>query len=322
MHTRRQLIAMASAAAVLPHRLAAQPVADQLVLLGTGGGPTPKALRAAPAMALMIDGQLHVIDAGNGAARQVVLAGLPLKALAHVWISHLHSDHAADAFTVPWLAWSGALTTPVTVHGPRGMAAMSRHWLRFAKIDIETRIADEGRPDLRKLLSVAEVRPGVQLAAGGLTVTAARVEHPPLTDSFAFRFDWGTGAKRKSIVYSGDTRPCQALIDLARGADVLVQEVMYLPALDRLIASESNAASLRTHLIASHTTAQQAGEIAAAAGVRRLVLTHFVPGGDASVTDADWSSAARQAFAGDVIVGRDLLRVGIWGVDGLVKPAS
>lgn len=305
MHTRRQMLALVGAAALVPHGLGAQPLPDQLVLLGTGGGPTPKALRAAPSMALMIGGQLHIIDAGNGVARQAALAGLPLKNLAHVWITHLHNDHVADAFTLPWLAWSGALTTPVTVHGPKGMKQMARDWLRFARVDIETRMADEGRPDLRKMISVAEVQPGVQLDAGGLKVTAARVEHPPLVDSFAYRFDWAG----KSVVWSGDTRPCQALIDLARGADFLVQEVMYLPAMERLIASESNAPTLRAHLLASHTLAEQAGEIAAAAGVKTLVLSHFVPGGDASVTDDMWQTAAANAFDGRIIVGRDLLRL-------------
>jgi ribonuclease BN (tRNA processing enzyme) len=307
MLTRREMIAMAGAAALLPHDLRAQSQPDQLVLLGTGGGPTPKALRAAPAMALMIGGQLHIIDAGNGVARQAALAGLPLKNLAHVWITHLHNDHVADAFTLPWLAWSGALTTPVAVHGPKGMKQMARDWLRFARVDIETRMADEGRPDLRKMISVAEVQPGVLLDSAGLKVTAARVEHPPLLDSFAYRFDWGG----KSVVWSGDTRPCQALIDLARGADYLVQEVMYLPAMERLIASESNAPSLRAHLLASHTLAEQAGEIAAAAGVKTLVLSHFVPGGDASVTDEMWQQAAAKAFPGRIIVGRDLLRVAL-----------
>jgi ribonuclease BN (tRNA processing enzyme) len=185
------------------------------------------------------------------------------------------------------------------------MKQMARDWLRFARVDIETRMADEGRPDLRKMISVAEVQPGVQLEAGGLKVTAARVEHPPLVDSFAYRFDWAG----KSVVWSGDTRPCQALIDLARGADFLVQEVMYLPAMERLIASESNAPTLRAHLLASHTLAEQAGEIAAAAGVKTLVLSHFVPGGDASVTDDMWQAAAAKTFGGRIIVGRDLLRM-------------
>lgn len=303
MPSRRQMLAMAAAAACLPGAVRAQPAPDQLVLLGTGGGPTPKALRAAPAMALMIGGQLHIVDAGNGVARQAALAGLPLKALAHVWITHLHNDHVADAFTLPWLAWSGALTTPVTVHGPKGMKQMARDWLRFARVDIETRMADEGRPDLRRMIRVEEVQPGVQHNAAGLKVTAARVEHPPLIDSFAYRFDWAG----RSVVWSGDTRPCRALIDLAKGADILVQEVMYLPAMERLIASESNAPSLRAHLLASHTLVEQAGEIAAAAGVKTLVLSHFVPGGDASIGDEDWRSAAAKAFGGRIIVGRDLM---------------
>ncbi len=312
MVSRRQLLALLPALG-LPAALHAQLPAppDRLVLLGTGGGPTPKALRAAPAAALMIGGRLHMLDAGNGAARQAVLAGLPLKALAHLWISHLHNDHVADAFTLPWLAWSGALTTPVTVHGPPGMAAMRTGWEAFARTDIETRMADEGRPDLRRLLTVNEISPGVLLDSGGLKVTAARVEHPPLTDSFAFRFDWARNGIAKSVVYSGDTASCPALIALAKGADVLVQEAMYLPALDRLIASESNAPTLRAHLLASHTTAEQAGEIAAAAGVKTLVLTHFVPGGDASIRDEDWLAAAANAFGGRIIVGRDLLAVDV-----------
>ena len=312
MHTRRDLLAMGLASALLPatSRAAATPP-DQLVLLGTGGGPTPKALRAAPAAALLIGGQLHVLDAGNGVARQAVLAGLPLKALSHIWISHLHNDHVADAFTLPWLAWSGALTTPVTIHGPAGLNAMRAGWEAFARTDIDTRMADEGRPDLRRLLAVQEIQPGVLFTQNGLTVTAARVEHPPLTDSFAFRFDWVRDGVAKSLVYSGDTRPCPALIDLARGADVLVQEALYLPAMDRLIASETNAPTLRAHLLASHTPVEAAGEVAAAAGVKRLVLTHFVPGGDASISDDDWRRAAAQAFKGEIVVGRDLLVVEI-----------
>jgi ribonuclease BN (tRNA processing enzyme) len=309
MLCRRHILALPAALGLASRLPAHAALADRLVLLGTGGGPTPKALRAAPAAALMIGGRLHMLDAGNGAARQAVLAGLPLRNLAHIWISHLHNDHVADAFALPWLAWSGALTTPVSIHGPAGLNRMRAGWEAFARTDIETRMADEGRPDLRRLLAVQEIVPGVLLDSDGLKVTAARVEHPPLVDSFAFRFDWARDGVAKSLVYSGDTAPCPALVALARGADVLVQEAMYLPALDRLIASESNAPSLRAHLLASHTTAEQAGEIAAAAGVKRLVLTHFVPGGDPSIRDEDWRAAAAIAFKGEIAVGRDLMGV-------------
>jgi len=110
-------------------------------------------------------------------------------------------------------------------------------------------------------------------------------------------------------VFSGDTRPTEALIALARGADVLVHEVMYEPALAKLIASEPNAAHLREHLLASHTTTAQVGRIATEAGVKTLVLTHFVPGGDPSLTEDVWRDAVAPHFKGQLVVGRDLLEL-------------
>ena len=136
-------------------------------------------------------------------------------------------------------------------------------------------------------------------------VRAAVVEHPPLRPAFAYRFDTAD----RSVVFSGDTRPSAALIELARGADVLVHEVMYLPALEKLIASEPQAARLRQHLLDSHTTAEQVGRVASEAGVKTLVLNHFVPGGDAALTDEVWRAAVAPHFKGELVIGRDLLEV-------------
>lgn len=96
---------------------------------------------------------------------------------------------------------------------------------------------------------------------------------------------------------------------LAQGADVLVHEVMYLPALERLIGTEPNAKSLREHLLASHTTTEQVGRIATEAGVKTLVLSHFVPGGIPPIPDQIWFDAVRPYFSGNLIVGRDLLEI-------------
>jgi ribonuclease BN (tRNA processing enzyme) len=84
---------------------------------------------------------------------------------------------------------------------------------------------------------------------------------------------------------------------------------MYLPALERLIASEPNAPSLREHLLASHTTTEQVGRIASEAGVGTLVLSHLVPGGDASLTDDIWREAVRPYFSGNIVVGSDLMEL-------------
>jgi ribonuclease BN (tRNA processing enzyme) len=311
MIDRRALLALAAGLPLLaaagpeaPLQAAAGPAPPpQIILLGTGGGPTPKALRAAPAAAMLVGGKLYVIDAGNGVARQIALAGLPLGALTAVFITHHHSDHDADVGILPWLAWSGSLVTPVALVGPPPLRRMIRQFLSMQSVDIRTRIADEGRPELAPLLKVSEVtRDGMVFADEQVRVTAARVEHPPITASYAYRID----APGRSVVFSGDTRPCAALVDLARGADVLVQEAMYMPALDALIATESNAPRLRAHLLASHTPAQEAGRMAKAAGVKTLVLTHFVPGG-MPIADELWRAAAAEQFDGEIIVGRDLM---------------
>lgn len=316
--TRRRLLVTALAAGAilgtraLPAIATASTVANapaprsRLILLGTAGGPTPKALRAAPANAVVVGDAVYVIDCGNGVARQMALAGLSLGAIRDVFITHHHSDHNADYGNLLWLAWAADLRHPVDAWGPPPLKRMTRRFLQLNDTDIRTRIADEGRPPLAPLIRPHELRRGgVVMRDDRVTVTAALVEHPPMTPAFAYRFD----CPDRSIVFSGDTRPSAALVDLARGADVLVHEVMYLPALERLIASEAQAARLRQHLLDSHTITEQVGRLATQAGVRTLVLNHFVPGGDPALTDEVWREAVAPYFKGELVIGRDLLEV-------------
>lgn len=97
---------------------AAQPQGTRLILLGTGGGPTPKKNRSAPAQVIVINGVSYVVDCGNGVARQYVSAGLTLKAIRHVFITHQHSDHNADYGALMLLAWGTDLAGPVDAWGP------------------------------------------------------------------------------------------------------------------------------------------------------------------------------------------------------------
>jgi ribonuclease BN (tRNA processing enzyme) len=298
---------MLAAAAALPLLGQDNPAPrTRLILLGTGGGPTPKPNRAAPAQAIVVGDQVYVIDAGNGVARQLVLAGIKLSAIRALFLTHHHSDHNADFGNLLMLAWATNLTRPVSLIGPPPLARMTRQFLAMNDYDIRTRIADEGRPPLAPLLRPREIsRPGLVHADGQVRVTAALVDHPPVRPAFAYRFD----TSDRSIVISGDTTPSPALIALAKGADVLVHEVMHLPALDPLIANESNAPRLRQHLLDSHTTSEQVGKVATQAGVRTLVLTHFVPGGVPTVPEETWLAAVRPHFAGRIVVGHDLLEI-------------
>jgi ribonuclease BN (tRNA processing enzyme) len=279
---------------------------SRLILLGTGGGPTPKPNRSAPANVIIVGGAAYVIDCGNGVARQLARAGVFLKFLRSVFITHHHSDHNADYGNLLLLSWAADLATPVDTYGPPPLARMTQLFLEMNAYDIATRIQDEGRPPLDGLIRVHEItEAGPVTRDGKVTVTSALVDHPPVSPAFAYRFD----CPDRSIVFSGDTRPSQSLIALARGADILVHEVMYAPAMARIAAAEPNAKTLLAHLRAAHTTAEAVGAVATAAGVRTLVLTHFVPGGEPVIPDQIWLNAVRPHFAGEIIVGRDLLEI-------------
>ena len=278
----------------------------RLILLGTGGGPRPRAASSGSAQVIVSAGAAYVVDCGDGVARQLAVAGVPLPSLRHVFITHQHSDHTADYGNLLWLAWSAGLDTRVDTWGPPPLEKMTRLFLEMNAADITVRIANEGRVALAPLLHVHEIdRDGVVLAADGMKVTAALVDHPPVTPAFAFRFD----ASDRSIVISGDTARSDRLVALAKGADVLVHSAMYPEAVKRMTARVPNAPTLAASILAHQTSAEDAGQVAQAAGVRTLVLSHLVPADDPALTDAMWREAARRHFAGEVIVGRDLLEV-------------
>jgi ribonuclease BN (tRNA processing enzyme) len=306
--SRRTFLAAAgmAGAAWLPRRARAQGSRTRLILLGTGGGPRPKKANMASSQVIVVDDRLYVVDCGDGVAQQIVKADLSLLKLRHVFITHHHSDHNADYGNLLLLAWASGLRTDVDTWGPPPLERITRLFLEMSAPDIDVRIADEGRGPLAPLVRAHELAgTGLVMRDEHVKVTCALVDHPLVTRAFAFRFDTAD----RSIVISGDTARSDALVTLARGADVLVHEAMYLPAVDRLVARVPNAATLREHLLASHTSAEDCGRVAAAAGVKTLVLSHFVPPDDASTTEQMWLDAARQHFRGTIIVGRDLMEI-------------
>ncbi len=216
------------------------------MLLGTKGGPTPSALRAAAANALVIDGQPYLIDCGNGVAQQLAKAGIRLPMLRDIFLTHHHSDHNADLLNVVWLAWASGLHTAVHLYGPPGIARMVDAFVEMNAIDIEARIREEGRPPFKARIHVHEFdQPGTVLTNDQVTVTATLVDHYTLRPAFAYRFE----ARDRSVVFSGDTRYLPALAEFAKDTDILVHEVMYLPALQKMLQTNDNAPTLLDHLL-------------------------------------------------------------------------
>ncbi len=278
----------------------------RLILLGTAGGPTPKRTRSGPAQVILAGDSAYVVDCGDGVARQAVLAGVPFNALRHIFITHHHSDHNADYGNLLLLFWASGLAHRVDSWGPPPLERITELFLEMSKPDIDVRVVDEGRPPLGQLIHPHEIQqPGFVMEDENLRVTSALVHHPMVPVAYAYRFD----APDRSIVISGDTTKSDALVQLAQGADVLVHEAFYPDAVEKMVVGRANAEPLRQHLLASHTSAEDCGRVAAAAGVKTLVLSHFVPAEDPPITDAMWAEAAGRHFTGKIVVGRDLMEV-------------
>jgi len=275
-------------------------------LLGTGGGPRPRKTSSASAQVIVVNEAAYVVDCGDGVARQLVLAGIPLPTLRHIFLTHQHSDHNADYGNLILLAWTAGLRTRVDSWGPPPLEEMTRLFMEMNSYDIGIRIEDEGRVPLQPLVHVHEqTQGGLILEDENVRVTSTLVDHPPVVPAFGYRFD----TPDRSIVISGDTAPSERLIELARGADVLVHDALYPSAIDRLVAGVPNAPTLKQSILSHHTSAEDAGRVARAAGVKTLVLSHLVPAEDPAVTDPMWIDAASKHFDGKIIVGKDLLEI-------------
>jgi ribonuclease BN (tRNA processing enzyme) len=213
-----------------------------------------------------------------------------------------------------------------------GVRATMDLLMRAFAYNINVRLADEGRSDVTATARVHEIgvrragcEPDIDLGVTGdpsseamaappmepvviypeddhgVQVSAVLVQHAPVFPALGFRFETPGG----SVVFSGDTGPCDNVVRLARGADLLVHEVIDVELLSQRLTGLPNYDAIRNHLASSHSPADQVGRVATRAGVRRLVLSHLVPG-DVDVTEEGWEARVRPHFDGDVVCGVDL----------------
>lgn len=226
-----------------------------LTLLGTKGGPAIHPGGPNPtSMLLILCGRRIVIDCGLGVVLGLVETGLSLKELERVFITHLHSGHGLALGPLVHTVWTIGFDHPVTLYDPSGTRAVWTGFLASLAHDIETRSADEGRPDLAGLVHVIDHGPDVFLPVGDLTVAALRGDHPPVTECFALKFI-GAG---KTVVFSADTAPFPPLADFACGASVLVHEAMLPEGLESIVRRTVNGSRLREHPVTSHKLAADA----------------------------------------------------------------
>jgi ribonuclease BN (tRNA processing enzyme) len=309
-------------------------MATELVLLGTAAAPLPVPGRLGISSALVVDGRVFLVDCGRGSPTAFADAGLGFARLEAVFLTHLHADHIGDLPGMILYPWGVRdQVAPLRVYGPSRPAELPKGDATFHR---ETTInpqrpapgtadlvggilaafayhlnvmpLDCYMPDAGELVRAADIAvpaggagaPVRVLDDDGVRVTAVAVTHGRAVPALAYRFDTADG----SVAFSGDTTVNDNLISLARGADILVHQVADLGYLGR---HGTDAAELE-RMAALHTDVSEVGGVAERAGVRELILSHYLPADPAAIAEAEWARRAGQGFSGITTAGRDGLR--------------
>lgn len=242
----------------------------RIVLLGTGYA-VPSQKRVQSGVLIETGENLILVDCGSGVLGNLTKAGYSPTDITHIFFTHHHLDHDIDFF--PILKARLLLgETEATAYGPEG----TEKWINAL---FEAYPYLKGRFDLK----VKELKDGETLTIGNDRVRCASVCH---ANSIAYRID-----SKSSVVYSGDTEPCAGVKTLlGDGADVLIHEC-----------------SVIDSYIEGHTTPKSLGEFLKDVQVKTLVLTHF--SSEISGREGEIVEILKQYFAGEIVIGEDLLSV-------------
>ena len=176
-----------------------------------------------------MDGAYYLVDAGDGAARRIAKAGINVRDIGTIFLTHLHDDHMAGLGTLMSVAWDNQRTQPINVYGPPRTEDLVKAAVQYFSISAEIRIADGGRSvPIDQVFFGHDVRPGLVYQDAQVKVTAAETTHFEFHagaaagkhKSYAYRFE----TPDRVVVFTGDTGPNDALTNLAKDADLLVSE--------------------------------------------------------------------------------------------------
>jgi ribonuclease Z len=272
----------------------------EITLLGTGS-PIPDPHRAGPSTLLRTGGQTFLVDCGRGVLQRAAAIGVGANALSALLLTHLHSDHIADLGDViisRWVTSFGPAPVPLPVIGPPGTAAVVEATLQAFAPDIGYRIAHHADLTDPPPVQVREYVDGPVWDRDGVRIRVAPTDHRPVAPTIGFRVEHAD----TSVVAAGDTVPCRSLDELAAGADALVHTVIRKDLISLLPQQRIR------DICDYHSSVAEAAATARRAGVRTLVLTHYVPA-IVPGQEEQWRALAAAEFDGPIELGDDLHRV-------------
>ena len=270
----------------------------EVVLTGTGS-PLPDPGRAGPSTLVRAGETCFLVDTGRAALMRAAAVGVGANALTAVLLTHLHSDHITDLNDVITTRWVTTFApSPLRIVGPPGTRGVVDGLLEALGPDIGYRTAHHDDLDGPPPVEVVETTTGVVHDAADVVVRVAPTDHRPVEPSIAFRVEHAG----RAVVVAGDTVPCASLDDLVAGADALV-----ITAIRKDVLGASGIRRLED-VCDYHSSVEEAAQTAKRAGVRTLVLTHYVPALTGE-TFGEWHSLAAAHFDGEIVLGDDLTTV-------------
>jgi len=290
----------------------------RLITLGTSAGPPPRAHRAQSSNLLTVNGTHYVVDAGDGVARRIAQAGIDVREIGIIFITHHHDDHTAGLGTLMSLAWDRQRTKPIHVYGPSRTEELVKAAVQYFTISAEIRIADGGRTiPIAQVFFGHDVGTGVIYQDANIKVMAVENSHfdfhkGPAAGkhkSYAYRFE----TPDRVIVFTGDTGPSDAVTELAKDADLLVSETSSCQGRMQEMAddgrwqamSPAEQAGIMRQATQGHMTLDDIGKMAAIANVKTVVLSHLTHKQDGDYTP--WAEEVKKHFSGQVLVAEDLM---------------
>ncbi len=328
----RERIALAlyergAARAMAADSIATLPDGLHAAFCGTGS-PMPDPDRAGPCLAVIAGKRLILVDAGEGAARNLGLMGLPPARVERVLLTHFHSDHIDGLGPLALQHWvQGAATQPLMLQGPVGVGEIAAGFNGAYRIDSTYRTGHHGAAiappsgfGLSPRAFALTDGAGVIVNDGGLKITAFTVDHGPVKPAVGYRFDY----KGRCIVVSGDTVPDARLTAMAKGCDLLVMEALQ-PRLTRVLgraakdAGNAGLSQVMTDIENYHTTPEQAADEARKAGVKAVALTHIVPPLRLRGLESAFLGDARTRFDGELWIASDRDLVSLPAAGGMTR---